>query len=280
MRIKIEMNTRNICFIVIIVICILALSYGIYYELFIKPNKGLEDISDKDAVTQEVKFDELFDNKVNLQNYNNANFVDKLEPAKDIVYTTYSINEIYEGKYEIQANIPLININNEKTINIDKEIISIFYDKINSIIDNSKNEGSKKSIYTVSYTSYLNENILSLVIKANLKEGDNAQRVIIKAYTYNISTNQEVNLKDMLEIKGKSIQEIESEITKTIEVAIKSSESLSSLGYKVFERNIKNKIYKVENIDNYFLGPNANVYIIYAYGNTNFTTERDIVYIK
>lgn len=279
MKVKMEMNIRNICFIIIIVICILALAYGVYYQVFIKPTIGIEE--KPIPVPDDVKFDELFDNKVNLQNYDtSANFVNKIEPTKDLVYTTYTLNEIYEGKYEIQASIPLININNENAINIDREILDIFYGKINNILDRSSEEVTDKTIYTVSYTAYLNENILSLVIKATLKEGANSQRVIIKSYTYNISTNQQVKLKEMLDIKGISNDNVQSQIKKTIEDAINYSESLSSLGHESFKRNLKNDMYNVENSDNYFVGPNQSIYIIYAYGNTNFTSEKDIVYIK
>lgn len=280
MRIKIEWNPKTIIFIVIIVICIFALSYGIYYQIFTKPNKNIGKVPEEPNVTQEVKFDELFDNKFNSQGFQTANYVNKIEATKELVYTTYTFNEIYEGKYEIQANIPIINVNDEKVIKMDEEIISIFYDKIKSIIDNSNDEDSGKSIYTVSYTSYLNENILSLVIKATLKEGNNPQRVIIKSYTYNLSTNQEMSLAKMIEIKEVKASLVESEIKETIQDAINYAKSLALLGYDSYSRNIKSEMYTIENSNNYFLGPNEGIYIIYAYGNSSFTTERDIVYIE
>ena len=43
---------------------------------------------------------------------------------------------------------------------------------------------------------------------------------------------------------------------------------------------INSSIYKVDNVDNYILGPNGVIYIIYAYGNSNYTTENDIIYIQ
>lgn len=281
MKVKIEMNMKNIMFIVIIVICIFSLSYGIYYQIFIKPNKNVTNVPPDIAnEPEDSKFDELFDNKFNSQDFQLGNYVSKLDSTKDLVYTTYTLNEIYEGKYEIHASIPVININSERVIQIDKEIVSIFYDKLKSIINNANEEDTGKSIYTVTYTSYLNENILSLVIKANLKEGDNAQRVIIKSYTYNISTNQDVDLAKMIEIKEVKASLVESQIKNTIEDAINYSQSLTSLGYDSYKRNIKSDMYTIEKSNNYFLGPNEGVYIIYAYGNTSFTTERDIVYIK
>lgn len=210
-----------------------------------------------------------------------GNFANKIDSTKELVYTSYELNEVFEGKYEIRANIPVINVNHQKAINIDKEISSVFYDKVNSILAEAKKEEVGKALYTVSYSAYLNQNILSLVIVANLKEGENPQRTIIKAYNYNLSTNQEVPLSEMLGIKGISIGVAESKIKEEVEDAIKYTQSLSSLGYsQYYERDINSDIYKVEKSDNYFIGPNESIYIIYAYGNASFTTENDIVYIK
>ena len=36
-------------------------------------------------------------------------------------------------------------------------------------------------------------------------------------------------------------------------------------------------IYKIENTKNFFLGKNKTLYLIYAYGNKNYTSEMDIV---
>lgn len=210
-----------------------------------------------------------------------GNFANKIDNSKELVYTSYELNEVFEDKYEIRANIPVININHQNAINIDKQISSIFYNKVNSILAEAKKEGAGKALYTVSYSAYLNQNILSLVIKANLKEGDNPQRTIIKAYNYNLSTNQEIALSEMLGIKGVTIDTAENKIKEKVEEAIRYTESLSSLGYsQYYERNLNSDIYKIEKSDNYFVGPNESIYIIYAYGNASFTTENDIVYIK
>lgn len=278
MKMKEETKIRNICFIVIIVICILALSYGVYYEVFIK-NAPIKEPSTP-ILTEDVGFDELFDNSLHLQNYNSANFALKKEPTKEIVYTEYTLNEIFEGKYDINVNIPLININHENVVAINKEITSVFYDKVNNIIEASKDEGASRSIYTVSYSAYLNENILSVVIKATLKEGINAQRLIIQGYNYNLSTNQKLSLEEVLAIKGISVESVANEINTNIQNAIDYSQNMSSLGYETYKRNIKNTMYKVENSNNYVLGPNGSIYIIYAYGNTSFTMDKDIIYIK
>lgn len=279
MKLKIEMNLKNICFIAIIIICIFSLSYGIYYQIFIKPNKDIAPII-PEVTNPEEKFDELFDNKINLQGYLEENFVSKSEASKELVYTAYNLNESEGDKYEIQASIPVINIENENAKNINNEIINIFYDKLVSIIENSKQENSKKTIYTVSYTAYLNENILSLAIKSNLKEGTNSQRVIVKTYTYNISSNKEMKLKEVIDIKKVDKTSVENKIKEVVQEAIQYSENLSSLGYTIYKRDIKNQMYKVENSNNYLVGENGDIYIIYAYGNLNFTSEKDVVLVR
>ena len=38
-------------------------------------------------------------------------------------------------------------------------------------------------------------------------------------------------------------------------------------------------MYKLENTNNYIIGENGLLYIIYAYGNNNYTSEVDIVII-
>ncbi|MCI8393697.1 MAG: hypothetical protein HFJ23_08205 [Clostridia bacterium] len=278
MKMDEETKIRNIIFIVIIVICVLALSYGIYFQVFVK-NRDVVS-TPPPVVTEEIEFDELFDNKFHVQEGRPLPNVSKLDQTKDIVYTNYTLNEVYDGKYDIKASIPMININHEKIINIDKEITSIFYNKLNNILENSKKEDAQNSIYSVSYSAFINENILSLVIKATLKEGNTPQRLIIKGYTYNLSTNEEIALKDMLEIKNIDKTLVETEINKKVQESINYTNNMSSLGYDVYKRDINNTIYKVENVDNYILGPNGSIYIIYAYGNSNYTTESDIVYIK
>ena len=264
-----KVDVRKIIIIAIIAICALALAYGIYFQVFVK-NK--EEHIGKNTVVESpigetVEFDGLFDNKINYQGYNLNNEI-KIDQTKELVYTNYTQTEIYEGKYTMKVNIPVININNENIAKINEEIDAIFQDKVDSVMENRSNENAPYTIYNVDYTAYINENILSLVIRATLKEGDNAQRLIIKSYTYNISTNEQIPLSNMLDIRGKDRIEVEKQIKRTVQEAISQADNLAALGYDVYERDI------------YFLGPNGTIYIIYAYGNSNFTSEKDVVEIN
>ena len=276
-----KVDVRKIIIIAIIAICALALAYGIYFQVFVK-NK--EEHIGKNTVVESpigetVEFDGLFDNKINYQGYNLNNEI-KIDQTKELVYTNYTQTEIYEGKYTMKVNIPVININNENIAKINEEIDAIFQDKVDSVMENRSNENAPYTIYNVDYTAYINENILSLVIRATLKEGDNAQRLIIKSYTYNISTNEQIPLSNMLDIRGKDRIEVEKQIKRTVQEAISQADNLAALGYDVYERDINSQIYTVENSNNYFLGPNGTIYIIYAYGNSNFTSEKDVVEIN
>lgn len=272
------MDVRKIMIIIVAVICIAALGFGIFYEVFkdnIKVNQGNNNATNDPVVTEAKEFDDLFDSKMNYQGYSVEDKV-KLDQTKELVYTNYTLTEIYENKYDIKVNIPYININSEKVANINKEINAIFQEKVNSIIAN-KDKGTAMSIYTVDYTAYLNQNILSVIIKSTIREGGNVQRLIIKAYTYNLSTNEIIPLSNMLEIQSKDTQTVENDIRKVIQESISYTDNLAAIGYTVYERDINSTIYKVENSNNYFLGPNNTIYIIYAYGNSSFTSEKDIV---
>ncbi len=124
---------------------------------------------------------------------------------------------------------------------------------------------------------YINTNILSLVIKSTLKEGNNPQRVIIQTYNYNLSTNEEVTLAQLLEIKGLQEGTVKNEVTKKVEQANLQAENLNKLGYNIYVRDITSDIYEIKNTTNFILGKDNFLYIIYPYGNSNYTDEMDVI---
>ena len=274
-----KIDIRTITVISVIVICIFSIIYGIYYQIESYKQKQLNELIEQgpqiEEPTQIVEFDDLFDNSINYQGNNVA--VNKIESHEELVYTVY---ELKDDAYGVNVKIPTININNEKIMDINKEISSIFQEKANQILLNTDEEIKKQTIYNVEYTAYVNENILSLVIRASLKEGTNIQRVIVQTYTYNLSTNEEMTLGNILNIEGKSTKDVQTEIYNTIKEAIDNSQNLSALGYSTVNRDINDSMYLVENSNNYFLGPDGVIYIIYAYGNASYSSEKDIVVIN
>ena len=267
-----ESNKRKIMFIIIGVICVISIILAIIFQI----SQLASPPEIPEPPKEIVDFKELFDNKLNTQG-NTIKALEKFNDDKEIVYTINEQKEKSDGKYDIDIKIPLININNPSTIAIDKEIEVTFQEKARNII---KSEEENEVIYTVEYTAYVNANILSLVIKSTLKEGVKAQRVIVKTYTYNITTNERIDIDEMISIKQLNKSVIQGEINKVVEENARQSQSLIDLGYNVYERNLSDEMYKIENVDNFFYGPNGNLYIIYAYGNNSYTSELDIIQIR
>ncbi len=266
-----ENKIRIIIFIIIGVICVISIILAIVYQ--VSQLKTPPQIKEEKEI---IDFKTIFNNELNEQGYT-IKALQKFNEDKNIVYTLNEQKEKIDGKYDIDVKIPMININNSTIISIDKEIEATFQEKINSIM---ANEEENEVIYTVEYTAYVNENILSLAIKSTLKEGVKAQRVIVKTYTYNMTTNEVIDIDEMMSIKKLNKSAVQGEINKVVGENTKQAQSLIDLGYKVYERNLSDEMYKIEKVTNFFYGPDGVLYIIYAYGNNSYTSELDIIPIK
>lgn len=272
---KEELKKRRRNFILLLILCIICVIITVIIQI-VEMSKPKDIRKTEDDKKEIVEFNQLFNNKINSQNY-------KIEESylededKELVYTIYEKNEKVESKHDISINIPTINIEDNQIKDINKEIIDTFKAKADSIVK-SKNE--ENVIYTVEYSSYVNSDILSIVIRSTLKEGKNAQRVIVKGYTYNISTKEIVKLDDIISLKELNTSKLKNSIESGIKASIEQNKPLIDLGYSVYERNLNDDIYKIENIDNFFYGPDGVLYIIFAYGNTRYTSELDIITIK
>lgn len=285
-----KMNKRNLLYIVIIIICIVAIIAGVYYQVFEnKPkqntnNNEVIEEGNKDEVVDPEKikeeFNSLFTNSFDDQGYDTSNIskITGLE-EKDIIYAAYNIKEEIDEKYSVNINLPVFNVKGDVANEFNMTTQSIFADKANSVLSNSQSY----TIYNVEYVAYLNENILSLVIKSTLKEGNSAQRVIVQTYNYDIQTGQKVTLNEVLEEKGISKKEVNNKIEEQVKEANKQaeaiSEALAQTGQTVYIRDINNAMYVTDNVNHFFLGLDGQIYIIYPYGNSNFTSEMDIIKI-
>lgn len=274
-----KFNLRNVMFALIIIVCIFALNYGVYWQFFRDSGTEQNEIgntirTDVDTESLAINFKNIFNNTLNYQGYNiNTTGVTKIDSDKDLVYTLYEKEEISENKYDINIKIPYINISNDSVEKFNKQIDEIFVAKAENIIAG----GVNNTIYDVEYMSYINTNILSLVIKSTLKEGNNPQRVIVQTYNYNLSTNEVIDLNRIIEIQGLNVNYVRSKINETVEQANSEAMSLKSLGYNVFVRDLQSDIYEIENTTTFFIGENNRLYVIYPYGNANFTDAMDVV---
>ncbi len=179
-------KSQIFCFILIIIVCIIAIVEALYYVM--NPNALENKNADKDSednntisnVNLAENFDDIFKNT--FKDSNTSEKAKKIQEDKDYIYTEYEKNEVNSGNYEVNVKIPIINIDSEEVKSYNEDIKKVFKDKAESIL----NGGANKSIYSVDYEAYLNNNILSIIIRSTLKEGNNPQRVIIQTYCYNV----------------------------------------------------------------------------------------------
>lgn len=280
------MKIRNIMYIVISIICIIAIILGVYYQIFSKKvvkesklNEVTNDIQDEPNVDDPenllLEFSKLFTNSIYTQNYSTAN-VTKIKglEEKDIIYTAYNVQEDSEDKYSVDLKLPVFNIESKVAQEYNENTQLIFVNKANSIFAGVK----KYTIYNVEYVAYLNENILSLVIKSTLKEGNSAQRIIVQTYNYDIETNKKVTLNEILEKKNIKAKDVNKKIESQVNEASKQAQKIAeATGQIVYKRDINNAMYITDNVNNFFIGKDGQIYIIYAYGNNNVTSEIDII---
>lgn len=270
-------KSQIFCFALIMIVCIIAIVEALYYVM--NPNiQDKENIADNALSNTEIidtnlvdNFNDVFQNL--FKNTNTSEDVEKIDAEKDYIYTNYEKTEVNSGNYEIDVKIPMININSEEIKSYNEDIKQIFQDKAESIL----NGGSNRSVYSVDYEAFLNNNILSIVIRSTLKDGSNPQRVIIQTYCYNIKEMKKVEFSDIMTLKNLDTNTVQEKIRKQIQGKQEEAKALQQLGYSVYIRDLRSDRYDVENISNFFIDENNNVYVIYAYGNSSNTDVTDIV---
>lgn len=277
------MKNQRIIFILIGVFCFFALIAGIYAQFFTGKrenntiqNSNIGTSDDQKQKTQEeikTQFKGLFNNKLVVsENFDPTN-IQKIDTTKDIVYFAYNYQEQTE-KYEVDIHLPVINIKGNVVNEFNKTTQSIFANEASNIVNNKYSE---KIIYNVNYIASINENILSLAIESTFKQGENPQRTIIQTYNYDIETGEKIELVDMLTKRNIIQSDCQNKIYQVVNKAQEESQILVKSGYTVYNRNISDDMYKIAEVSNFYLGEDGELYIIFAYGNNNYTSDMDIV---
>lgn len=197
----------------------------------------------------------------------------KIEQKNDYVYTGYNLVNEDENYYSVNAQIPVININSDKAREINSKIKTEFYDIANTIM--RKKEGN--TIYTVSYAAFINNDVLSLVIKASLKEADKSEKLMVKTYNYAITEDRELSLNDLITLKETTEEDVQKTINNDVKTAYTNAKIIAEQFGNLYERDLSSDIYKVENTSTFFLTQDGYVYIVYAYGNNDYTNEMDLI---
>lgn len=275
---KEKMSKKTITiYIISLIICILAICIVIAIQVLgdnmVNNIFGINKLAKRtEQEENELKasFETIFDNQIEEKgNYSKR----KIDKNEKIVYTSYNKQEKTD-KHEIDVNLPYINIKNNQVEKFNQEISKTFEAKAEEIVDKT----DSNIIYTVKYKASIENGILSLIIYSDLKQNLSAQRIIIQTFNFNLEDNKELTLDNALKIYDLNKDEVQNKIDKNIKEEQKKSEDLIALGYNVFSRDINSEIYKVENIKEYFIY-NNNIYIIFAYGNEDITSEMDLIII-
>ena len=198
-------NKKQIAiYITIIVICIISIIIAFYVQFYaridFKRMIGIETKTEFGTKSQEQiemlkeEFEQIFTNGIEESEDQTSK---KKEPHKALVYTKTERRESKLNNYEIDVHIPYINIDSPIIEKYNQEIQS-FEQKANSVIEKQ----GKNTIYTVEYVANVQKGILSLIIRSNLKEGNNAQRVIVETFNYDLRNNKEISLEEILRIEN------------------------------------------------------------------------------
>lgn len=263
---------RTLFLVIVALLCVLSICVGIYAQFFYKysdadpfmlgavANAKEEEEKDKLASS----FDTIFTNQLIGQTEIG---VSKIDESQALVYTSEDVVENSEGLYNINAQIPVININNDTAKSMNDDIAKTFSDEIAKI----KGSTELYTVYTVDYISYVNGDLLSLAIKAtHYKQGDNAnQTIILKTYNYNLSKQTSVSLSDVMNAKGLTPDNVQIDINNKLKAL---NEKEAETGYASVVRDLNSDMYKIENTNNFLVSNESDIYIIY-----NYDTKLDVL---
>ena len=103
---------------------------------------------------------------------------------------------------------------------------------------------------------------------------------MVKTYNYNLTTNKEVTISEILDNRGIDSTVVNKKINSTVQEAKEQEEAMIDSGYnEIYQRDLQSDIYNVTNVQTFIQGPKGELYIIYDYGNSENTSEMDIVKI-
>ena len=266
-----------VIYTICIIICVVALTIvvtmqvlgeGITNKVF-HTNK-LQIASEEEQLKLRTDFENMFTNKIECKIEN----VEKKDESKDIIFTVYENEDNISENYTLNVHIPNFNIKDENIEELNNKISTEYKQKVNQILNNKGNQ----IIYSVEYSAYIENEIIFLIIRSNLKESNNAQKQMVYTYNYDLKNKKEITLENIIEKLKYNKNDVQKAIQNYIEEQEKNSKSLKNLGYGIYVRNSKDEMYKIENTKNFFV-KNNKIYIIYPYGNTSATSEMDIVII-
>ena len=260
------LNRRNVTYMTILVLCAVAIAIAVY-QFFTEEKLdvilGLTKDENEEITELRADFNNLFTNDLQIKQKSINNEITKNKE-----------NEESTNNYSLDVKIPEINIDNNIAQKYNQEIKNTFEKTTENVLKTQ----DRNIVFTVNYMACIQNDILSVAILSTLKQGDGVQRTILQTYNYNIKTNKEASLQEFMKIKYLDKKILQQAIETEVKSSQEQTEQLKELGYNIYARNVTDEMYNLENATNYFMY-DGYLYIIYAYGNKNDTSEMDIVII-
>ncbi|MCL2383362.1 MAG: hypothetical protein FWC79_04335 [Oscillospiraceae bacterium] len=175
--------------------------------------------------------------------------------------------------------MPRINIDNANIDRINDSIRELYIPRVIEIVTTSR----VNTRFSVEYVAYLNNDILSIVIRSSLTRGTEPQRVMIHTFNVDLETNQLLTLEDLMGRKSLNRQDVQRAITEIITEQARIQEAKAQIVYEqglsLFLIDPDDAMYNVDNVDTFFIGEHGHLYIVFAYGNIHQTSAFDLVIV-
>ena len=225
-------NSKKTLIIILIIIFLVLSLVTVGLFLINKEHEEIQKQEEEAIINAEENFKKLFLNVEYSENENEA------------ITLEYKIQKSEPGKYDINANIPLFNIETDVANNVNSEIKNIFGRKLMEIVQ----EGKVYTKYNIDYIAYTNNNILSLIIKATLKEGGNPQRVIVQTYNYSLEENKLIDLQEYINMRGLDKYKVQTQIINYIRQKSADTNTALAEQYNLYVRDVRSEEYLIKNI--------------------------------
>ena len=239
-----------------------------------------------------------------------------------MAYSSVDDKSIDNDKCNINIHFPMINLKSDYITNVynpimDKEFYQVFLARYTKGAELSKKKTTgttpevnttenlidvnttpaqmqNQSIQTVtgfySYeanftgTIYQNKYLSIAIMSLDLVPGK-AQRRYIRTFNVDITTGEEITISKMLQLKGLDVASVNTTIKDQIKKINDSAKSYSNYTTGTYTRDqelAKDGFYDVNNIQNFMIGQNGELLLIYNYGNeeNNYTLTFDVIKIE
>lgn len=282
MRPVLQNNKLNkklwILYALIFIICTIGIGVALYAQFYSEENIGAaigivnKDSEEDKKLELKEDFNKIFTNQLeNLQN--TITDVEKINEGYDIVVTAYRF-EKNEETCEINVFIPYINVNDDSAREFNARIKEQYKKRAEDLVNQ---ESTVNIIYSVEYKAYIQNDILSLAICSEFKEGEKSQKVIVQTFNYNLKEKRSATINDILNLKNISLQTANNKIKSEIKTIQEQNQPLIDQGYPIYSRDYNSEIYRISDNTQFLYGKDGILYVIYAYGNDIDTSEMDLV---